>query len=462
MRTPILKLSEVAVWMNAELIGEEGTFEGVNTDTRLITDGNLFVAIPGGKVDGHSFIEAAYEQGARAAIISDPNYGGLSKKLSLLKVEDTVLALGKLARRYRQQFTAQMVAVTGSCGKTTVKEMLARILMAAGPTLASQGNFNTEIGVPLSLLQLNSEHQYAVIEMGARKKGDIHYLMELVQPQVALITNAGVAHLEIFGSERGIAEAKGEIFSYLKPEGTAIINADDPNASYWKSLLTTQQCYTFGMDQSADFSARNIKKTENGSLFELQTPQGIISIHLKAPGNHSVSNALAAAAASYAMGISISDIQQGLEQFLPVAGRLQLKQGRQDCRIIDDTYNANPVSVRAALKVLASQSGKKIFVMGDMFELGPDAIRLHREIGVEAYRLGIDKMVGVGTLTVAAIEGFGGRATHYPDKTVLIQALLPELTAETTVLIKGSRGMRMEDVVYAFINQDTIRAGHPC
>lgn len=460
-----LKLNEIARWMNAELMGDhdkESVCEGVSHDHRTIIKGNLFVAIPGEKVDGHSFIEAAYQKGAAAALISDPNCVSLSAKLPLLKVKNTVQALGLLAQNYRARLSTQMAAVTGSCGKTTVKEMLASILKVAGSTLASEGNLNTEVGVPLSLLCLNSEHKYAVIEMGARKQGDIRYLMNMAQPDVTVITNAGVAHLEIFGSERGIAEAKGEIFSCLKPTGTAIINIDDPNAAYWKSLLTTQKCYTFGLTHSADFTANQIQHTNEGVDFDLQTPQGNISIQLQAPGNHNVCNALAAAAAAYAMSVSLLDIQKGLQQFTPVAGRLQLKRGIYGCRIMDDTYNANPVSVRAALTVLANHKGKKIFVMGDMLELGPDTVQLHKEIGLNAKRLGINKMFGMGQLTAFAIEGFGENAMHYSDKAALIQALLLEITKETTILIKGSRGMHMEDIVRELININNVRENHSC
>lgn len=464
-----LKLSTVAHWMKAELFGKDQIFKGISIDSRNVQPGNLFVAIRGENVDAHRFLDEVQAKGAVAAIV---DHYQENSPLTQLKVKDTVLALGELAHHYRQQFTLPLAAVTGSCGKTTVKEMLASILSVQGSILASKGNLNTEVGLPLTLLQLDKEQRFGVVEMGARKKGDIRYLMSLAEPDVTLITNAGVAHLEIFGSERGIAEAKGEIFACLKPQGTAVINNDDQNAQYWKSLLTTQKILTFSLksNEYADFACKDLHETAEGCQFVLLTPEGNSKISLKAFGEHSVSNALAAAATAYALGIPMNEMIIGLEKFTPVSGRLQLKTGISGCKILDDTYNANPVSVKAALAVLANNDkdkDKKIFVMGDMLELGHNALELHREMGIEAKRLGIDTMYGVGTLTLEAIKAFGLNAKHFPDKASLIQALQTEETdlGNSRILIKGSRGMKMEEIVKAMVKtgaSETEREKNPC
>jgi len=452
-----LTLPFIAKAMNAELIADDTNVvcTGVNTDSRKITKGDLFIAISGAKVDGHDYIIEAETKGAAAVVVDRK----VKTKLPMLLVSNTLEALGKLGKAYREQFQLPIIALTGSCGKTTVKEMIASILMMNGPTLFTQGNLNTEVGVPLTLLGLTSEHQTAVIEMGARKKNDIAYLMNLTSPAVTLITNAGVAHLEIFGREHGIAEAKGEIFSCLSEKGTAVINRDDIHADYWQSLLNKgQKVITFGLDPKASITAMDIIMEANFSQFKLVTDIGMIAIQLSAPGKHNILNALSATAAARALNVPLEIIKKGLESFSPVSGRLQLKTGLEGCSIIDDTYNANPISVRAALSVLAMRSHEKIFVMGDMFELGPDALSLHRQIGVEAKTLGIHKLYGVGTMTEAAVQSFGTNATHYPDKASLIDALTKTLNSNTTVLIKGSRGMRMEEVVLALTTHSQEKA----
>lgn len=451
-----LSLSEAAHWMNATLIGKDCEFTGVATDSRFVLPGDLFVALPGARVDGHHFISEAQSKGAVAALVSQP----VESTLPLLQVNNTVQALGSLAKAYRSRFTLPMAAITGSCGKTTVKEMLAGILSIQGPVLANKGNLNTDVGLPLTLMRLEPTHQSAVIEMGARQKGDIAYLMGLAMPTVSLITNVGVAHLEIFGSELGIAEAKGEIFTHLSSTGIAVINQDDAYAAYWKSLLKGQKVVTFGLEQGADIRAKIFNETELESTLELQTDIGNIEIRLLAPGVHNCQNALAAAATARSMGISLEDIKRGLEQFTPVSGRLQRKRGLLGVDIIDDTYNANPVSMRAALSVLSRCSGQTIFVMGDMFELGDTELLQHQEIGQFAKDLKIDAMLGIGTLTKSAIQAFGKDATHYQNKEALIEALRSRVNANTTVLIKGSRSMHMEEVVMALM--DSSKETHSC
>jgi UDP-N-acetylmuramoyl-tripeptide--D-alanyl-D-alanine ligase len=445
-----LDLFFVAEAMNAAFNkNQSGIVKDIVTDSRKISPGSLFIAIPGARVDGHDFIREAEQQGAVGVVVSR----SLDTRLPTLLVSDTVLALGKLAKAYRQFFNIPIVAITGSCGKTTVKEMLTCILSEQGSVLSTQGNLNTDIGVPLTLLRLLPEHQYAVIEMGARKKGDIQYLMGLTMPLVTMITNAGVAHQAVFGGQEGIARAKGEIFECLQPGGTAIINADDNYAEYWQSLLNTKQLVlNFGIASSKklpDIFCKNINLDPTISQFELHTDIGEIKIQLNTPGQHMVQNAIAAAAAARSLDISLLKIKSGLEKFSPIAGRLQFKQGILGAVVIDDTYNANPVSMRAALAVLATSLSKQIFVMGDMVELGEDEEKIHAEIGINAKNLGIDKMFGVGPLTALAVKAFGKNATHYSDKNSLIQALKTEMNQETTVLIKGSRFMQMEDIVLA-------------
>lgn len=458
-----LKLSVLAEWLQTTPQGKEVTVTGISTDTRTLVPGDLFVAIKGEQVDSHDCLKEAEMKGAVAAIVSE----AVETPLSLLKVSDTVSALGEIAHHYRQQFKLPIVSITGSCGKTTVKEMLASILAVRGPMLANQGNLNTEVGVPLTLLRLEDQHQTAVVEMGARKGGDIRYLMQIASPAVTLITNAGVAHIEIFGSERGIAEAKGEIYAHLDPQGIAVMNIDEPHFTYWQSLLKGQSVITFGFQPTADVTAYQIAHTAMDSVFTLKTPEGSIQIQLSAPGKHNIANALSAAAAGVALGFSLTDIQQGLEAFVPVSGRLQIKLSATGIRIIDDTYNANPQSVKAALDVLSAFQGHKIFVMGDMLELGNDSLQLHRDIGVYARQLGISQMMGIGKFTQAAIEGFGESGQHYPSKAKLIQDLLLVLDKqdqsgknENTVLIKGSRSMRMEEIVAALLKNSKEK--NPC
>lgn len=449
-----LTLTQAALFMEATLYNEniDREINGVQTDSRQINPGDLFVALKGERVDGHDCVKDAESRGAIGIVVNRR----VASSLPTLVVPDTLKALGKLGKAYRAQFDIPLIAVTGSCGKTTVKEMIYSILALFGPTLANVGNLNTDVGVPLTLLKLSSEHQQAVIEMGARKMGDIRYLMDLASPKVSLITNAGVAHVEIFGTLKGIAEAKGEIYSQLSSDGIAVINRDDPNANDWKSLLKGQKLITFGTLSnnnlsSIDITCKNQKLNDNSSDFILITDIGEVEIHLPMPGEHSIQNALAAAACARALDVPLTCIKAGLEKFKAATGRLQNKNGLQGARIIDDTYNANPVSMLAALKVLSGTQGKKIFVMGDMFELGQTSMDGHQQMGISAKNLNIDKLFGIGEATKAAVEAFGDKkkATHYVDKAALIEALKKELDANTVVLVKGSRGMRMEEIVFA-------------
>jgi len=443
----MLNISDILPWVKGQLRGPDTTFMGVSADTRTLKKNDLFVALKGERVDGHNLLLEARQKGATCALVERV----VETSLPLIYVDNTLKALGQMAYHYRLGFSPPMLAITGSSGKTTVKEMAGSILTMKGETLITQGSLNTEVGVPLTLMRLRKSHRAAVIEMGARHKGDIQYLMGLVLPQVALITNAGVAHVEIFGSERGIAEAKGEIFSELSLNGTGVVNLDSPYAHYWKGLLKGKKIMTFGLSKEADVTAEDLRYSLMGVNFTLKTPFGSSQIEVNAPGEHSVCNALAAAAATLNMNASLDEVSRGLKAFRSISGRLQMKQGLSGAQLIDDTYNANPHSMRASLKVLSAFPGVKIFVMGDMRELGAEARQFHEEIGNEAKNLKIDYLLGVGENTAFAAKQFGDRGQHFSEKALLLDVLkeMLEKNLEATVLIKGSRGMKMEEVLFA-------------
>ncbi len=386
-----MRLSEVAPLLDAELLGGDLSFAAVSTDTRTLQAGDLFIALQGPNFDAHDFIAGAAAQGACAAVVQRP----LETALPQLVVEDTRLALGRLAAAWRSRFQIPVVAVTGSNGKTTVKEMVAAILSGRGQGLVTRGNLNNDIGMPLTLLELQPPHQYAVIEMGANRPGDIAYLSAIAQPTVAVITNAAPAHLEGFGDIASVARAKGEIFGGLQAQGTAVLNSDDARNGVWRVMIGKHARLSFGIRNGADFRADHLEiNSDCGCSFLLHTPAGEIAIRLRLAGRHNVMNALAAAAAAYAVGATPMEIRTGLEKMQPVCGRLELKQGAAGLRIIDDTYNANPGSVRAALEVLmaAGAGGKKVLVLGDMGELGNASQALHEQVGRQARVVGVDQV----------------------------------------------------------------------
>jgi UDP-N-acetylmuramoyl-tripeptide--D-alanyl-D-alanine ligase len=450
-------LSQAAQAIGGRLIGADVEGHGVTTDSRKIPTGALFVALKGERFDGHDFVEQSLAQGAAAALVN-ANWveSPASTAQPLIVVDDTRLALGRLAAYWRSRFDIPIAAVTGSNGKTTVKEMLASILRAASgadAVLATEGNFNNDIGLPLTLFKLGSQHRYAVIEMGMNHPGEIAYLTRLAKPSVALVNNAQPAHLEGLGSVEAVARAKGEIFEGLDANGVAAINTDDAYATLWKSLAAPHKMLTFGLDGDSDVSA-DYRLDAESSAVVLNTSQGNIAVQLGVPGLHNVRNAVAATTAALAMGIAPEHIASGLSQFGGVKGRLQRKSGCCGSTVIDDTYNANPASMRAAIQVLARASGKKIFVMGDMGELGSDAPRLHAEIGEVAITAGIDRMYALGELTQHAVEAFGGGARRFDSMETLWDELKGELDANTTVLVKGSRFMRMERVVEKLLQKE--------
>ena len=445
----VMHLHEAAEVLGARWAGKDVLLHGVSTDTRTLQAGQLFVALRGPHFDGHDYLAEAKAKGAAACMVEKP-----VANCPALIVSDTRLALGKLARAWRRRFTIPLVAVTGSNGKTTVKEMLASILAQQGSTLATRGNLNNDIGLPLTLFELDTRHASAVVEMGANHAGEIAYLTRLAEPNIAIITNAAPAHLEGFGSLEGVAKAKGEIFQGLGKNSTAIINADDRFAPLWRELAKNKRQLTFGLHQPADISGR-WQAGDRGSQLQVTTPEGHVELQLALLGEHNVMNALAAIAAAQAAGIPLLAIKTGLEAMQPVPGRLQLKPGRNGSRIIDDTYNANPASLAAAIQVLAGFAGQTILVLGDMGELGEDALSLHAEVGRVAKAAGIEALYSVGTMAKAAAQAFGEGAQYFADQASAIAALQPELTPQATVLLKGSRLSHMERVVAALLQGGT-------
>ena len=454
----MMPLGEAATALNASGIGADVIFTGVSSDSRTVAPGELFVALRGERFDGHAFLGAAQERGAIAAMVDQQpgvrNQRLESVTLPLLAVPDTRRGLGQLAAYWRRKFTIPLVALTGSNGKTIVKEMLASILRQhCGPAqpaiLATEGNLNNALGVPLTLLKLRAQHRYAVIAMGMNHPGEIAYLAGLAAPNVALVNNAGSAHVGLLGSVEAVARAKGEIFQGLGPRGTAVINADDPFADLWRKLAGSRRIVDFGLERKAAVSA-GYQLEGFGSRLILRLPQGETLVLLQVPGQHNVRNALAAAAAAVALDVAPAAIAAGLAAFKGVKGRLQRKQCLHGAILIDDTYNANPDSVRAALAVLATAQDEKILVLGDMGELGEGAAKFHADIGAAARQAGVNAMLALGELTIQAVAAFGPEARHFERIEDLLAALGKRLAPGITVLVKGSRFMQMERVVNSF------------
>jgi UDP-N-acetylmuramoyl-tripeptide--D-alanyl-D-alanine ligase len=443
-------LVSAAQALGARRVGGNAEFMRVTTDSRDSRPGDLFVGIRGERFDGQAFAAQALAAGAVAAMVSDvPRNAGDGARL--LVVADTRIALGQLAAHWRARFAMPLIAITGSNGKTTVKEMLAAILrQSAGESgvLATVGNQNNDIGMPLTLLQLRADHRYAVVEMGMNHLGEIAYLSRLAKATAALITNAGTGHIGELGSTEAIARAKGEIFEGLDTTGTAIINSDDAFANFWRGLAKPRRVVDFGLDRKAAVSAR-YELAEAGSLVTIVTPESEFVATLNVPGLHNVKNALAAATAAYALGIESKTIAAGIAAYRGVKGRLQRKRLPSGATLIDDTYNANPESMKAAIAVLAAHAGRKVFVMGDMGELGETASAMHAAIGVFAKRAGVERLFALGDLSAEAVRGFGNGGAHFATVEDLIAAIAGVLGRDTTLLIKGSRFMRMERVVEA-------------
>ncbi|MBI2384211.1 MAG: UDP-N-acetylmuramoyl-tripeptide--D-alanyl-D-alanine ligase [Gammaproteobacteria bacterium] len=452
-------LSGLARRLAAPLRGADAAFARVATDTRALAAGDLFVALKGERFDGHEFVRRAGELGAAGALVSAPVDCGLPQVV----VPDTLRALQDYAASWRGDFSIPVVGVTGSTGKTTTKQMLAAVFAARGPVLATQGNLNNHIGVPLTLLTLRPEHRTAVIEMGANHLGEIALLASIARPDVGVVTQAGDAHLEGFGSREGVARGKGEMFSGLRGRGVAVINADDRSASLWKQLAGGASILTFGFDAEADVRALRVEpfpeEAPSGMRFELRAPEGRVTVELNLPGRHNVANALAAAACGVALGMDLADIAAGLARVQPVAGRLSWKATPEGARLLDDTYNANPTSLRAGLELLGQVAGERWLVLGNMGELGPDSAQIHFEAGKTAKAMGVQRLFTVGELAQAAARGFGAGAQHFGDAAELAQALRPQLSPKVVALVKGSRSSRMERVVAALTLQDE-HGGH--
>ncbi|CAM2955834.1 UDP-N-acetylmuramoyl-tripeptide--D-alanyl-D-alanine ligase [Legionella worsleiensis] len=421
---------------------------GVCIDSRIIKPGDLFVAIQGEHFDGHDFIREAEGKGAVAAVVSHP----VSKvNIPQLVVKDPVLALAQIAKAHRQTINCPVIALTGSNGKTTVKEMIASILPP--PSHATKGNLNNHLGAPLSVLQLSHQHRYAVFELGANHPGEIAHTVAIVHPDVTLINNIGPAHVEGFGSIDGVARAKGEIHQGLSAHGTVVINDDDAYSHFWDELIADKKVLRFSADHPADVYAQDVRlDTQGRGHFSLVLPNARIDIELQVPGLHNVRNALAAATCCYAVGIDVHDIQNGLNRFSGVNGRMTVLSGINQSTIIDDTYNANLRSVLTALDVLAARPGKRLFVFGDMGELGEWAEEHHREVGLAANRLGIDGLFTCGTYSKYASQAFGNNGQHFANQEDLILNLLKEVSDNTTVLVKGSRSSAMEKIVHKLLN----------
>jgi UDP-N-acetylmuramoyl-tripeptide--D-alanyl-D-alanine ligase len=464
MEHDMMQLSQAATALQARQSGADVRFSAVSTDTRTIQPGDLFIALKGENFDGSKFVADALKAGAVAAVVNAASRDQLAQSLNpespILYVEDTRIALGQLAAYWRKQFDIPLIAITGSNGKTTVKEMLAAILREAtgseDSVLATKGNFNNDIGMPLTLLKLRATHRYAVIEMGMNHPNEIDYLTRIACPDVALVNNATGAHLQGLGSVEGVARAKGEIFAGLKSDGTAVINADDVHAALWRNLAGQHRLLDFALEHAA--AVRGTWSVQGyGGALHARTPAGELKLVLQVPGEHNARNALAAATAALAVQVPLTTIVSALEGFGGVAGRLQRKQALHGATLIDDTYNANPASMHAALEVLAQAQGKRIFVLGDMGELGDDAAQFHREIGIAARELGIERLCALGSLSAEAVREFGAGAQHFADIDALHATLEKELDAQTTVLVKGSRFMKMERVVQ-FCAQDKEKA----
>ena len=441
----MMALSTIAVWTHGRLLGADAEVTGVAIDSRRVQPGELFVALGGERVNGHDYLDAAAARGAVAALVMRRVDSALPQVL----VDDTTLALGDLASAVRAQCRARVVGITGSNGKTTVKTLAAAILSRHGRTHFNTGNYNNEIGLPLTLLALPPDAEYAVLEMGAGKPGDIAYLAAIARPDIGLVNLIAPAHLERMGSVEGVAETKGALYQALPADGVAIINADDAFAHFFGGLAGARRQLRFGLEQPAEVRADILDARVDGSRFVLRTPQGDAEVALPLPGRHNVANALAAAAIALALEVPLATIVAGLQQASAVTGRLVGTALPGGGTLLDDSYNANPGSMAAAIDTLALADGERWLVLGDMAELGADARALHAGIGVLAHERGIERLFAVGPLGAATVAAFGPGARHFEDQPALIAALRAQLHAGVTCLVKGSRSAAMERVAAA-------------
>jgi UDP-N-acetylmuramoyl-tripeptide--D-alanyl-D-alanine ligase len=451
-----LQLSDIVTAVQGELIGADVAVNGVGIDTRTLQASDLYIAIKGKQFDGHDFVDKAQQAGAIAILVEQH----ININLPQIVVKDSRLALAELAGFWRKQLPVKVVGVTGSNGKTTVKEMIAAILATQGETLFTQGNLNNDIGVPLTLLKLNANHRYAVIEMGANHPGEIAYTSQYAQPQVSVITNVGAAHIEGFGDIHGVAKTKGEIIETLATDGVAVINRDDEFYDFWCDLAKSRKKVAFGFSEQADLRAENISTElrSNGYVteFDLKTVgcEGL-TIKLNLAGEHNVKNALAAIAAALQFHIDLQDIKRGLETVKPVTGRMQPLRGRKGNLIIDDTYNANPSSLNAALTVLDANQTNWL-ILGAFGELGADSVEIHRQMGDSIKAMPVQRLFATGELARHSVDAFGFGGQYFETQQQLIAALDEAVTGQETLLVKGSRSQKMENVVAAMV--DNFRA----
>lgn len=446
---------QLALITAGEQIGKSVTLSHITTDTREIIEGSLFVALIGERFDAHQFAQQAINAGASALLVSRR----LDIPATQIVVEDTRIGFGKIGAWVRENVPAKVVGLTGSSGKTSVKEMTAAILKQCGETLYTAGNLNNDFGVPMTLLRLTPEHRFAVIEMGANHQGEIAYTTHLVKPEVALVNNLAAAHLEGFGSIEGVAKAKGEIFQGLPPHGVAILNAESNDRDNWQPVLADKRILTFSATEQGqkgnDYYATDVKFTVEGTAFRLHTPNGACEVILPLPGQHNIANALAAAALSQSVGASLDAIKQGLATLTAVPGRLYPIKLSESVLLLDDSYNANVGSMTAAANVLASMPGYRIMIAGDMGELGEDTESCHRKVGKALHEAGVDKVLTVGQYSQwIAQESQVGEA--FATKSLLAERAR-ELIQEhqvVTLLVKGSRSAAMEEIVMTLQEKD--------
>jgi UDP-N-acetylmuramoyl-tripeptide--D-alanyl-D-alanine ligase len=449
------RLAQIASAVHARLITGDVAFSGVSTDTRSTAPGELFIALRGEHHDAHDFLVQAHSRGAAAAIVEHE----IALSMPQIVVADSQVALAELALWHREQLHARVIAITGSNGKTTVKTLTAAILAHAGHTAVTQGNLNNEIGLPLTLLRMPAETEFAVLEMGAGKPGDISYLARVARPHIALVNNVAPAHLERMGTLDGVAETKGAAYLALPDDGIAVINADDAFAGYFAKLAGARRVVRFGIANAADVRADALVLGET-SRFTLHVPEGKAEIELRLPGRHNVMNALAASALALAAGATLAQIARGLNEAGGVTGRLTRHVLAAGITLLDDSYNANPGSTRAAIDTLALNEGTRWLVLGNMAELGPGAAALHAGIGEHAKASGIDALLTIGELSRHACVAFGDGARHFGSKAELAAALRDATPRPLTVLVKGSRSSAMDEIVRALIGERAGEAHH--
>lgn len=441
-------LSQLAVVVGATWHGSDVVLHHISIDSRTVKPDSLFIALKGERFDGHDFVAQAAALGAKALLVEH----AVDSPLPQLVVKSVHQALGQLAAFQRQACDIPVIGVTGSCGKTTTKALIASILTQSGRALATEGTLNNDIGVPLTLFNLSYKHDYAVIEMGANHPGEIAYLTRIAQPSIGVITNAAPVHLEGFGSVEGVAQAKAELYQHLPVDGVAILNIDDEKQSYWRSVIGARTYVTYGLNPSADVYATEVRLDEQGcSHFILHHGGEHIEIHLPLLGLHNVHNALAAAAVGFSLNLPLKTIRKGLQKAENVAKRSHRLPGLHGATLIDDSYNANPTAFKVAIDLLTrlQHHGERLLIMGDMGELGPEAARFHAEVGHAAKKAGIDRLLTVGPLSAHATTAFGAGAEHFEHQEALLAKIKPELNSRLLILIKGSRSARMEGIVNA-------------